>query len=360
MSGYHLHDPATVAKLLAVLCGVLAAGLLATRLRPAAGRVLSWALVTAAGVTAERLTAAEPAGVRTVAIAAGLLVAFKAVVTVEAQADGMPPLPAGRWLLFAGLSVGMRPEAFRRVGGSVRLGAGRLVGRAIGHTVVGVALLWLARDLRLAGDDPRLRVLVSAALLAGVCLVFHCGLLTLVAAGWRLAGVPANELHRRPLAARSLTEFWGRRWNLPFAEMTARAAYRPLRRRVGASAALFAGFALSGVLHEAAVSVPVRAGYGGPLAYFLLHGGLVLVERRLAAAGSGPERWGIAGRVWTAAWLVGPLPLLFHGPFLDGVVWPLAGWLGAPSHFVGALVGVGAAAAERLRGKEACVTAAGR
>jgi alginate O-acetyltransferase complex protein AlgI len=29
------------------------------------------------------------------------------------------------------------------------------------------------------------------------------------------------------------------------------------------------------------------------------------------------------GRLWTVFWLVLPLPLLFHRPFLAGVVWPL-------------------------------------
>jgi alginate O-acetyltransferase complex protein AlgI len=322
VSAYHV--PGTIAQLLTLAAGVLALGVIATRLRPAAGRALAWALVIVTSIAAERLTAAEPAGVRMVAISAGLLIAFKAVVTVEAQAEGMPPLPAGLWLLFAGLWVGMRPEAFRTVGGPAKSGVGRLIGRALGHMLAGFGLLWLARELR-SSDADSSRVMASPVLLAGVCLMFHFGLLTLVAATWRLTGVPAEELHRRPLAARSLTEFWGRRWNLPFAEMTARAVYRPLRRRIGPAAALFASFALSGVLHEAAISVPVRAGYGGPLAYFLLHGGLVLLERRLAAAGCGPEAWGVAGRVWTAAWLVGPLPLLFHKPFLEGVVWPLVG-----------------------------------
>jgi alginate O-acetyltransferase complex protein AlgI len=276
-------------------------------------------IATAVGV--ERLTTCESPVLRTVALAAGLIVAFKAVVTVESQADGMPPLPVWQWLCFAGLSVGMSPEAFRGVGGPPRRGSGWLLARAAGHTAIGLGLILMARESCLTSDAGSLEsVFPSVLLLVGVCLVFHFGLLTLLAAAWRLLGVPADELHRRPTAARSLTEFWGRRWNLPFAALTARVVYRPLRRRVGAPAALFAAFALSGVLHELAVSVPVRAGFGGPLAYFLLHGAVVLAERRLR-----PEAWGLAGRVWTAAWLIAPLPLLFHTPFLDGVVRPLAG-----------------------------------
>jgi hypothetical protein len=31
----------------------------------------------------------------------------------------------------------------------------------------------------------------------------------------------------------------------------------------------------------------------------------------------------VLGRCWTTAWLLLPLPWLFHRPFLAGLVWPL-------------------------------------
>jgi alginate O-acetyltransferase complex protein AlgI len=318
VSAYRPHDWHTIAAVPAMLAAVLGLGLWATRLPAKTGRLLAWIFVIAAAAGGERLTADEPAGVRMIAISVGLLFALKVVVTVEAQAERMPRLAAWKWLLFAGLSVGMRPEAFRTAGGPARPGVGRLLVRAVGSTAAGLGLLWVARNMRTT-DDSSFDTLASAALLAGVGLILHYGILTALAAGWRLYGVPAEELHRRPTASRSLTEFWGRRWNRPFSELTARAVYRPLRQRVGDAAAVFIAFAFSGVLHELAISVPVRAGFGGPLAYFLLHGGLVLAERRLQ-----PERWGVAGRAWTAAWLIIPLPFLFHPAFLRAVVWPLA------------------------------------
>lgn len=287
-----------------------------TRLRPTAARCLAWSLVVASVAGMDRLTADQSAVVRMIAIAAGLLVAFKAVVTVEARAGGMPPLASWKWLLFATLTVDMRPKLFQHAGGPPRPGVGRLLRRAAAHSATGLGILWIARQWRATTVPPPI---ASAVLLVGVCLVFHYGALTLLAAAWRLAGVPADELHRRPTAARSLSEFWAGRWNLPFSALTARVVCRPLRR-FGDRVALFAAFVFSGLAHEAAISLPVRAGFGGPLAYFLLHGGLVVAERRLR-----PERWGVAGRLWTAAWLVVPLPLLFHRPFLDGVVWPLVG-----------------------------------
>jgi alginate O-acetyltransferase complex protein AlgI len=67
----------------------------------------------------------------------------------------------------------------------------------------------------------------------------------------------------------------------------------------------------------------VRAGFGLPLLYFSLHGVLVLFERRLEERGRPIDRLGWLSRVWTLGWLAVPLPILFHPPFLNGVVWPL-------------------------------------
>ena len=66
-------------------------------------------------------------------------------------------------------------------------------------------------------------------------------------------------------------------------------------------------------------SLPVRAGFGLPLLYFLLHGAAMLIERR------GKPMEGVRGRLWTILWLVIPLPILFHPWFLKGVLWPLVG-----------------------------------
>src|SRR5207237_10088203 len=128
-----------------------------------------------------------------------------------------------------------------------------------------------------------------------------------------------------PLRSPSLAEFWGRRWNLAFSQMTALAVYQPLVRGYRRGPALAASFLSSGLLHELAISVPVGAGYGMPLGYFALHGVLSLLEGRLARAGHPIDRVSWVGRAWTLAWLVLPLPVLFHRPFLAGVLWPLIG-----------------------------------
>ena len=57
----------------------------------------------------------------------------------------------------------------------------------------------------------------------------------------------------------------------------------------------------------------------------MLHGFLMTVEARLAKASRPIDRVPWIGRIWTFTWLLAPLAILFHRPFLIGVVWPLIG-----------------------------------
>jgi hypothetical protein len=143
-------------------------------------------------------------------------------------------------------------------------------------------------------------------------VVLHFGLLTLLAALLRARGFAVPLLFDAPWRARTLGEFWSRRWNHGFAEMSAALVSRPLTPRLGADGAVFAAFVWSGILHELALSWPVRAGYGLPTLYFMLQGGAVLWQRTRPSRG------------FVAAALVLPLPLLFHPWFLAGVLGP---WL---------------------------------
>jgi alginate O-acetyltransferase complex protein AlgI len=326
VNAYLPQDPAVVGPVAAVLGATLLFGLALTRLRPALARGPAWVLTAAGTVAVEHLTAAEPAGFRMVVLIVGLLWGLKAVVSVESQAQGQPRLTPGRWLAFATLWPGMRPALFVTAGGPARSRAGRLFASGTRSLALGVVLCGLARLAWVsfcAERGPRL--LATALLLPGLSLVVHFGLFNLVAGAWRRMGVDCRPLFQAPLRSTSLAEFWGRRWNLAFSEMTARVVYRPLVERVGKGGATFGAFLLSGLLHELAISVPVQAGYGLPMRYFTLHGLLVVIEGRLARAGRPVDRPAWRGRLWTLAWLVLPLPVLFHLPFLRGVIWPLIG-----------------------------------
>jgi alginate O-acetyltransferase complex protein AlgI len=141
----------------------------------------------------------------------------------------------------------------------------------------------------------------------------HLGLCDVLAGFWRLRGVPVGRLFVNPLASKTLGEFWGRRWNLAFHDVAWTMVFRPAARRWGPRTGILLTFAFSGILHELLLSVPAGGGYGLPTAYFLLHGGLVLAERR----------WTLGGRVWTLWWVLAPAPLLFHPWFIRSLIWPL-------------------------------------
>ncbi len=109
--------------------------------------------------------------------------------------------------------------------------------------------------------------------------------------------------------------FKSHRWNLAFVEMNRLLFLKPFRRWFGRRHAITATFILSGIFHEAALSFPAGAGWGGPLLYFSLHA--VLIHLR-----------GI-GRFATWLFILVPLPLLFHGQFRATFVVPFDRWLGS-------------------------------
>jgi hypothetical protein len=323
VSAYAPTSVAFVWAMAAVLGATLAAGLGISRLpRGAAARAASWTLVVATVVLVDRLSADQPPGVRMLVLIGTLLYAMKAVVTVDGMDPERPALSPSRWLAFAALWPGMRPVPFATAGGPPLPGAGVLVRQGLVRLALGIGLVALARWSWAASSS---RVLATALALPGLSFILHFGIFNIVAGAWRHAGVDVGTLFRAPLRSKSLAEFWGRRWNLAFSEMTAFGVYRPLSRVAGKPAALAVAFLFSGLLHELAISLPVKAGFGLPLLYFAIHGTLMLMERGLERAGRPVHARPGLGRAWTTFWLVAPLPILFHQPFLRGVVWPILG-----------------------------------
>jgi alginate O-acetyltransferase complex protein AlgI len=158
--------------------------------------------------------------------------------------------------------------------------------------------------------------------MAGVALILHFGLFALLSCTWRRLGVDARPLMASPLWATSLADFWSRRWNTAFRDLTHRGLFAPLRRRLGARAALLAAFVASGLIHEAVITLPAGGGYGGPTVFFTAQGLGLLVERTTLARALGLER-AVAGWAFTMAVLVVPLGLLFPPPFVDRVIVPM-------------------------------------
>ena len=59
----------------------------------------------------------------------------------------------------------------------------------------------------------------------------------------------------------------------------ARAIQKPLAPKIGNRSAVFVVFILSGLLHELAITVIIREGYGLPTLFFIFHGICVLLEK---------------------------------------------------------------------------------
>ncbi len=164
--------------------------------------------------------------------------------------------------------------------------------------------------------------------LAGCVFLFHFGAFHLLSLAWRTGGVDAQPIMRAPILAMSLTEFWGARWNVAFHQLAHEMAFRPLRRTLGYPLAILAVFGLSGVIHEAVISVPANGGYGLPTAYFLLQGLGVLWERSGFARRLGFGQ-GWRGRLFTLSITAGPVAFLFHPPFIHKVILPFLETIGA-------------------------------
>ena len=306
------HGAEAAVGTLALLLGTLGLALLVARAEPSrTSRCAAWALVVLAVAAAHYVTSAPPAGFRMLVLIGSLFCAMKALVSVESRARDGTRLPPVRWLAFATLWPGMRPALVARLQPG-RSGAAALLKTGLAYVALGTALFLLAHlTWRRTGSAA----LSTLLLLPALSFLLHFGAFGIVAGLWRAAGADVAPLFRAPWRSESLAEFWSRRWNLAFSEMTSVAVYRPLADRLGRRAALVAAFLFSGLLHEVAISLPVRAGYGRPLLYFAIHGVLTQVER---------ER-GPFGRAATLLAVVLPLPLLFHRPFLQGVIWPLLG-----------------------------------
>ena len=190
--------------------------------------------------------------------------------------------------------------------------------------VLGAFLLWVATPRALAIHP----LLAGWTGMIGLVLLLHFGFFNLLSLAWRAAGVNAPPLMRAPLLARSLGEFWGKRWNTAFNHLVANFLFRPLHRAFSVRTATMFVFLASGLVHELVISVPARGGYGLPTLYFLLQGTGVLFEhthlaRRLGING------GFRGWLFTAIVAAGPAFWLFHPPFIHHVILPFLKCLGA-------------------------------
>lgn len=195
---------------------------------------------------------------------------------------------------------------------------------AIAKTTFGALLLWgIVRRVPLGSE-----LLAGWVGMLGIILLLHFGTFQILSILWRSAGVDARPIMQAPLSATSLSDFWGRRWNLGFRQLTHRLIFQPMRTRSGVLVATLLSFFASGVIHELVISLPARGGYGLPTCYFVLQGLGVLIERSLPG-----KRLGLSSgtRGWLFAVLCAGAPAfwLFHPWFVRGVILPFLTAIGA-------------------------------
>ena len=142
-------------------------------------------------------------------------------------------------------------------------------------------------------------------------LGFHFGALRVLKGGLRAKGFPVRTLFPNVLATQGIGDFWGKRWNVGYSQMMQRLVGRPVETLFGKHVGVMAIFIGSGFLHELAIPLPVRAGYGLPTLYFTLHGTLVLLE----------NKWGRPfGKIPALLAVAVPLGFLFPPAFQNEVI----------------------------------------
>jgi hypothetical protein len=188
---------------------------------------------------------------------------------------------------------------------------------AVGKMFLGVWLFWWA-----ARQVPDHRPLLQGWVgFFGLIFMLHFGLFHVAALFWQGQGLPVEPLMKMPIAARSLSDFWGHRWNLAFRTLARHFVFLPWLRIGSASGAMFLSFLMSGVLHDVVISIPAGSGYGLPTAYFLLQATGIWAEHSRVGQAMGLGA-GLSGRLF--AWLIaaGPAFWLFHPPFVRNVMIP--------------------------------------
>jgi hypothetical protein len=148
-----------------------------------------------------------------------------------------------------------------------------------------IELLVLGNEWRLWQRSPAFRFLDDLLVVLEVA-VGAAGVHHLIVGVAGLCGRSVVGLEDSPFRSTSLTEFWARRWNRMVQANLKRGFFKPLARAGHPGLGVLAAFTASGVLHVMAVE---GAGHASlivlpslsVMGFFLLHAGLVLIEKRL-------------------------------------------------------------------------------
>ncbi len=249
------------------------------------------------------------------------MLAFSIYVALKwlSFADAIDPArrPAGGSLAYLLLWPGMDAKAFFQIDKSVQRPRGREWFLAMAKMALG-AILVVVAAVRVQADPLG----AGWVGMVGMVVALHFGLFHLLSVAWRRAGIDARPIMDAPFLASSLSDFWGRRWNLAFRDLAHAYVFRPLVGTLGGAGATLAVFLVSGLVHDFVISLPARGGYGRPTLYFAVQGVGAVFERTRLGKRIGTRK-AVAGRLFCSVVILGPIFLLFHRPFVERVIVPM-------------------------------------
>jgi hypothetical protein len=281
-----------------VLIGLGSGFFLANHQHTATRRITGWLVLLLITATAHWVMIDETPLARMVGLCCVLLGGMKGLVYAEWART--QKLTLARYFVFSLLWFGMDPGSFsnRRNGLSFQ----NDVSLGIVLMVIGTAAAWIVWKMEWRH---------IFAMFLPMSLGFHFGALRVLKGMHRCFGFPVRTLFPNPLETTSIADFWGKRWNVGYSQMLQRVIGRPLTRLIGDRAALMVVFVSSGLLHEIAITLPCRSGYGLPTLYFTVHGILTLLEK---------SRNQPLGKIPTLLAVIVPLPWLFPETFRTQVI----------------------------------------
>jgi hypothetical protein len=147
--------------------------------------------------------------------------------------------------------------------------------------------------------------------LAGLVFVYalSASAYHLLDVGYRVAGFAPPPLHIAPIAARSVQEFWGERWNRTVSTWLGDTFFRPLARRRRPVLGAVAAFVASAALHWYVALVGVGWVMAAWMfAFFMLQFVVIALEWKIRVRTWPP----VAGHAWTLAWMTALSPMFIE------------------------------------------------
>jgi len=189
----------------------------------------------------------------------------------------------------------------------------RIIGRFILEALVGGAAFVCLWHIAHA-QHPLDTVTTLGRLVAGIILLYALAefLKDLIHFCFLASGTAMRPLHDTPVAACSLRDFWGKRWNHAVSDWFHRHIFLPLARQHRPDLGLLCAFLLSGVLHAWPTLLALGTWAAFEMAVFFgLQGLFILAEDRLQV-----HAWPLPlARAWTLAILLATSPLIIF-PYL--------------------------------------------